>query len=420
MSNFVQIKWGDICTLEYGKGIRDYKNEDNEFSVFGSAGRIGTHNEYHLDEGVIVARKGTLDVHYSENPFFVIDTAFYLNPKPELNSKWAYYALKNFGIKRLISGSGVPSLSRDEFYSEELSLPSISYQKCVESFLTQFDKKIELNQKMNETLEEIAKTLFKSWFIDFGPVRAKAEGRSTGLSKEISDLFPDSFEDSELGKIPRGWKISNLGDTSFEIESGKRPKGGINKELKTGIPSVGAESISSLGTFDYSKEKFVTYEFSETCLKGKVKNNDVALYKDGGKPGLFMPRVAIYGDGFPYKEFLVNEHVFLLRSTELGQFFLYHLINSSLMMNQIIEKGSAKAAQPGLNQEEIKSCKFISPPTSLIDEFNKTINPSIKKQLILGIENSTLADLRDTLLPRFISGELQIPDAEKFVEEARV
>ena len=102
----------------------------------------------------------------------------------------------------------------------------------------------------------------------------------------------------------------------------------INKELKTGIPSVGAESISSLGTFDYSKEKFVTYEFSETCLKGKVKNNDVALYKDGGKPGLFMPRVAIYGDGFPYKEFLVNEHVFLLRSTELGQFFLYHLMMS--------------------------------------------------------------------------------------------
>ena len=74
-------------------------------------------------------------------------------------------------------------------------------------FLSKIDKKIELNQKMNETLEEIAKTLFKSWFIDFDPVRAKAEGRPTGLSKEISDLFPDSFEDSELGEIPKGWKV---------------------------------------------------------------------------------------------------------------------------------------------------------------------------------------------------------------------
>jgi type I restriction enzyme, S subunit len=418
MSSFIQKKWADVCTLEYGKGIRDYKNEDNDYSVYGSAGKVGTHSEFHLEKGVIVSRKGTLGVHYSDAPFFVIDTAFFLKPKPELNAKWAYYALKNFDIKKLTSGTGVPSLSRNEFYAEDLLLPPIDDQNKVESILSRLDEKIELNQKMNETLEEIAKTLFKSWFIDFDPVRAKAEGRPTGLSKEISDLFPDSFEDSELGQIPSGWKISNLGDKSFEIESGKRPKGGINKELKTGIPSVGAESISSIGTFDYSKEKFVTYKFYETCLKGRVKNNDVALYKDGGKPGLFMPRVAIYGEGFPYKKFLVNEHVFLLRSTELGQFFLYHLINSSFMMNQIIEKGSAKAAQPGLNQEEVKSCKFISPSTNLIDEFNKIINPSIKKQLILGTQSNTLENLRDTVLPKLISGELRIPDAENLIKEA--
>ena len=81
-----------------------------------------------------------------------------------------------------------------------------------------FDDKIDLNQKMNETLEEIAKTLFKSWFIDFDPVRAKAEGRPTGLSKEISDLFPDSFEDSELGEIPNGWNVSISRNTDFRSD----------------------------------------------------------------------------------------------------------------------------------------------------------------------------------------------------------
>jgi type I restriction enzyme S subunit len=89
-------------------------------------------------------------------------------------------------------------------------------------FFSKIDTKIELNQKMNETLEEIAKTLFKSWFIDFDPVRAKAEGRPTGLSKEISDLFPDSFEDSELGEIPKGWKVENIGN-SFEVLLGGTP-----------------------------------------------------------------------------------------------------------------------------------------------------------------------------------------------------
>tara|TARA_B100000989_G_scaffold52001_1_gene34666 strand:+ start:3463 stop:4833 length:1371 start_codon:yes stop_codon:yes gene_type:complete len=343
---------------------------------------------------------------------------------PDIKKSFLNYLLRDKHYRHWIlstsTGSTVRHTSPSRIEEFKFFLPSIEEQSNIAEVLLPLDSKIELNQKMNETLEEIAKTLFKSWFIDFDPVRAKAEGRPTGLSKEISDLFPDSLEDSELGEIPSGWKISSLGDKSFEIESGKRPKGGINKKLKTGIPSVGAESVSSIGTFNYSKEKLVTHKFYETCLKGKVKNNDVALYKDGGKPGLFMPRVALYGEGFPYKEFLVNEHVFLLRSTELGQFFLYHLINSSFMMREIIEKGSAKAAQPGLNQEEVKSCKFISPPTNLIDEFNKIIKPSIKKQLILGIESNTLTNLRDTLLPKLISGNLIIPGAEEIIEEAGV
>jgi len=358
---------------------------------------------------------------------YVVSTKFMvLRPKNDVIPKYLYHYLKCDPTIRNLqreaeSRSGTfPQITFDSISYFPISVPLKEEQERISVFIDKIEEKIDLNQQMNNTLEEIAKTLFKSWFIDFDPVRAKVEGRPTGLSKEISDLFPDSFEESELGEIPKGWEISNLGDKSLEIESGKRPKGGINKELKIGIPSVGAESISSVGIFDYSKEKFVTYKFYETCLRGRVKNNDVALYKDGGKPGIFMPRVAIYGEGFPYKDFLVNEHVFLLRSTELGQFFLYHLINSSFMMHQIIQKGSAKAAQPGLNQEELKSCKFISPTSNLIDEFNKIVKTSIKKQLILGIESNILTNLRDMLLPKLISGDLKVPDVENLVEEVGI
>ena len=104
--------------------------------------------------------------------------------------------------------------------------------------------------------------------MDFDPVRAKAEGRSTGLPAEISDLFPDSFEDSELGEIPSGWRVEELGDCSLDISSGSRPKGGIDKNLSFGIPSIGAESIAPIGQFNFSKTKWVDAAFAESTIKG--------------------------------------------------------------------------------------------------------------------------------------------------------
>ena len=283
-----------------------------------------------------------------------------------------------------------------------------------------FDDKIELNQKMNQTLEEIAKSIFKSWFVDFDPVRTKAEGLPTSLPPEISDLFPDELVDSEIGEIPRGWEVLPLSECAIEIESGRRPKGGIDKSLNHGIPSVGAESIAPAGEFDFSKVKYVTTEFAETMKKGKVKNFDVALYKDGGKPGQFIPRVGIYGNSFPFENFFVNEHVFLLRSGQLGQPFLYRLVASDAFLAQLIAKGSAKAAQPGLNQTEVIESTFVCPSKSVTNLFNKKIQPLLERQFLLGRENEVLSELRDTLLTKLISGEIRIPDAEKFLEEAGI
>jgi type I restriction enzyme S subunit len=259
--------------------------------------------------------------------------------------------------------------------------------------------------------------VFQSWFVDFDPVRAKAEGRPAGLPDEISDLFPDSFEESELGEIPRGWEVVELGDCSLDIETGKRPKGGIDKNLTFGIPSIGAESIAAVGQFDFSKTKWVDATFAESTGKGWIQNYDVALYKDGGKPGEFRPRTALYGDGFPFEKAMVNEHVFLLRSSQLGQPYLYYLFTFDLVLSQIIHKGSSKGAQPGLNQDEVKTCSFVRPDGRLLEAFNHVMESSIKKQLLLGRECHALSQVRDTLLPKLISGELRIPEAEKLVSD---
>lgn len=323
-------------------------------------------------------------------------------------------------LKSNSEGTTMPSLNQDILSRFPITLLPIVEQKAIAHILGTLDDKIELNRKTNETLEAMAKALFQSWFVDFDPVRAKAEGRSTGLPDEIIDLFPDSFEDSELGEIPRGWEVVKLGDCSLDIESGKRPKGGIDKNLTFGIPSIGAESIAAVGQFDFSKTKWVEATFAESTGKGWIQNYDVALYKDGGRPGEFRPRMALYGDGFPFEKAMVNEHVFLLRSSQLGQPYLYYLFNFDLVLSQIIHKGSSKGAQPGLNQDEVTTCSFVRPDRRLLDAFNHTMESSIKKQLLLGRECQALSQVRDTLLPKLISGELRIPEAEKLLEQAGV
>jgi len=368
---------------------------------------------------------GEISMITKDDPLGIISQALLIlrtDPEVMLPEFLRYYLITRQGKHAITTAShGSVQLNiapRKIVENIELPLPTIIEQKAISNILVTLDRKIEFNKKTNKNLEEIAKALFKSWFIDFDPVKAKSEGLSTGLPDEISQLFPDSFEDSELGKIPMSWLVRNLGECSLEIESGRRPKGGINKELDDGIPSVGAESIDSAGLFDFSKTKFVTNDFASSSKKGWVKNLDVALYKDGGKPGEFKPRVAIYGENYPFNSFMVNEHVFLIRSKEIGQPFLYYLLKSNLVKEQIIQKGSSKAAQPGLNQEEVKSSIFPKSNKILIEKFNKISSPIIKKQLTLGKQNIYLENLRNAILPKLISGQLRIIDAEKIIEES--
>jgi len=144
------------------------------------------------------------------------------------------------------SQTGVPSIARPSSYlkSLEFSLPPLAEQKAIAHILGTLDDKIELNRKTNETLEAMAKALFKSWFVDFDPVRAKAEGRPTGLPDEVSDLFPDSFEDSELGEIPSGWEVQSIGEISINYDSKRVPVSGNDRAKRKGtFPYYGATGI---------------------------------------------------------------------------------------------------------------------------------------------------------------------------------
>ena len=315
------------------------------------------------------------------------------------------------------AGHGTGRLNTDTLKAMAVSLPSLAEQKAIAAVLGALDDKIELNRRMNATLEAMARALFQSWFVDFDPVRAKLDGRPpAALDPATAALFPASFQDSALGHIPKGWEINTLGSILDVLETGRRPKGGVGS-YTSGVPSVGAESINGIGVFDYSKTKYIPLEFFEKTSSGRVAHFDVLLYKDGGKPGEFRPRVGLFGHDFPFKTFCINEHVFRMRSVRTGQSFLFFTTSHQRVLDDFANKGG-KAAIPSINQPDVKSTPIVLPPKEITDAFNARADLLCDQILHNAIQSRTLATLRDTLLPKLLSGELSVAETTSRIGEA--
>jgi type I restriction enzyme S subunit len=223
---------------------------------------------------------------------------------------------------------------------------------------------------MKSVLEEIAVTVFRSRFVRF-------EGEP-------------NLEDSELGSIPRGWLVDELGAHLDVLETGSRPKGGV-KSIGTGVPSIGAESIIGLGKFDYSKTKYVSRGFYDSMNRGHVSNFDVLLYKDGGKPGQFEPHVSIFGCGFPFEILCINEHVYRLRVKQpLTQSFLYFWLTTPFVMEEMRRRGTGVAI-PGLNSTAVRELPILIPDDDSIRRFDSLAQPIIERVLLDSIPASELS-----------------------------
>ena len=281
------------------------------------------------------------------------------------------------------AGANAKVLGRFEF-----EYPPLHEQKAIAHILGTIDEKIELNKKTNETLEKIAKALFRSWFIDFDPVKAKAEGRSTGLPDEISDLFPDSFEDSELGQIPSGWIIQSLGSIS-KIFTGKRPKSRSEKETPlTKYPLYGGA-----GPMGFTNEILVNG--SKIITTGRV-----------GTLGKFF-RIKIPA--------WISDNALIIEPSDIFyNFCFYRLLNFDIT---IFNRGST---QPLITQSDLKTIEMISADEKIHKIFEKLCSDLYEKFAINQSESNTLENIRNCLLPKLISGELKIPDAEKMIEEAEI
>ncbi|CAN2189439.1 HsdS Restriction endonuclease S subunits [Candidatus Nanopelagicaceae bacterium] len=400
-----------FVTLQRGFDLPAQDRIPGDIPIIAANGPVGFHNVAKVNaQCVVLGRSGSVgNPQLITGPFWPLNTTLFVKDFHGNSPTFVYYVLKTIDFKAFDAGGTVPTLNRNHLTQIEVPLLDLAHQESIGGILRNLDSKIAANNVLSRTLEDTAQTIFKSWFIDFDPVKAKMAGeKPAGMDAATTALFPDSMEESELGLIPKGWKVHSLFDCGLEIESGSRPKGGV-KGITSGVPSIGAESINGLGIFDFSKTKYVPRDFYDKMNKGKPRDFDVLLYKDGGKPGEFKPRVGMFGLGFPFSEYGINEHVFILRAQEIGNPYLYFWIRLERTLDILRSRG-VKAAIPGINQQDVGTIPILQPTQEVLKAFNELAMPSISMILSLANESLKLANLRDTLLPRLISGELQIPE----------
>jgi len=306
----------------------------------------------------------------------------------DISPQFASYYLGHPNVRAWIvrhaQGATMPNLNTSILSSLPFVVPPLAEQRAIAHILGTLDDKIELNRRTNETLEEMARAIFTSWFVDFDPVRAKTEGQDPGLPKHIADLFPDRFEDSELGEIPAGWEVGNLGDL-LELAYGKALKRSTRKVGE--IPVFGSN-----GQVDWHDERLV----------------------EG--PGIVVGRKG--NPGFvtwsPMDFFPIDTTFYVVpRDGRLGLPFLFYALKTHNLPSL-----AADSAVPGLNRNFAYQNKQVVPSTPVLDIFNSVVRLLFQRVHKADEESRTLATIRDTLLPKLISGELRIRDAEPMVEAA--
>lgn len=346
--------------------------------------------KYCSQEGdVIFSRVGSVDrcsyVSKEYSGWLFSGRCLRVRPRSGINPEYLYYFLTNEGTKQYIRniavGATMPSINTKLLNEVPITIPSLEDQRRIASILSSLDRKIELNNKINADLEEMAQAIFKNWFVDFEPFK---DGK---------------FVDSELGMIPEGWKVGRA-DDFYQINIGKTPPRKENKWFSTNPADkiwVSIANMGNSGIFISDSSEYLTKEAVDRHNIIMVPRNTILLsFK------LTVGRVAIAD-----KELTTNEAIarFILSDDKYMEYLYLYLKNFDY--NSL---GSTSSIATAVNSKTIKGMQMLQPSDKIIDAFHIQVNPIFEKIRSLTKENSRLSLLRDTLLPRLMSGELEVPE----------
>jgi len=308
-------------------------------------------------------------------------------------------SLGRYALLQHASTVGTPGIGQPlaSLRSIRIPIPSLPEQRAIAHILGTLDDKIELNRRMNETLEAMARALFKSWFVDFDPVRAKAEGRDPGLPQPLADLFPDSFQDSELGEIPKGWEVKALDEMAHFLNGLALQK----------YPPVDNRSLPVIKIAQLRAGTTEAADRASADLDSDyVVNDGDILFSWSGSL-----ECVLWAGGLG----ALNQHLFKVTSEQYPKWLCYLGVHQHLMDFRHIAAGKA-TTMGHIQRHHLSDAKLAIPTPALLSSMDLILSPLIEGTWLRAVESRTLAALRDTLLPKLISGEWRIRDAERFVE----
>lgn len=384
----VSMEWkedvlGNVLEVKYGKDHK--KLADGQYPVYGSGGLMRyVDSKLYDGPSILIPRKGTLNnIMFVESPFWTVDTMFWsIINTDKVDPKFLFYSICKRDFASMNVGSAVPSMTVNILNDIQISYPkNIEDQRRIASILSSLDRKIELNNKINADLEEMAQAIFKNWFVDFEPFK---DGK---------------FVDSELGMIPEGWKVGRA-DDFYQINIGKTPPRKEHKWFSTNPADkiwVSIANMGNSGIFISDSSEYLTKEAVDRHNIIMVPRNTILLsFK------LTVGRVAIAD-----KELTTNEAIarFILSDDKYMEYLYLYLKNFDY--NSL---GSTSSIATAVNSKTIKGMQMLQPSDKIIDAFHIQVKPIFEKIRSLTKENSHLSTLRDTLLPRLMSGELEVPE----------
>lgn len=402
MNEWIETTIGDVTENFDSQRvpIRRSNRKTGSYPYYGASGIVDWVDGFIFDglyllvaeDGENVRSRNTPLAFLANGKFWVNNHAHVIRGNSLADTRFLCYAIENTDVGGFITGSAQPKLSQSSMNAVRLLLPPLSEQRAIASVLGALDDKIELNRRMNKTLEDMAASIFKAWFVDFEPVHAKAGGAKSfpGTPQEVFDALPSGFVDSELGQIPEGWEIGALGDIGANIRHNIKPD-----EIDVETPYIGLEHMPRC-----------SIALTEWETVGKVSSGK-SRFKKGqilfGKLRPYFHKVGVAPiAGVSSTDILVVEP----KKSEWSAFLLGHL--SSVDFINHTTACSSGTKMPRTNWKDMASYEVVLPPSEIALALTKLSALSVDAIVENIFESITLAETRDTLLPKLLSGEVRV------------
>jgi len=399
VSDWRDCALGDVIELKRGYDLPRQDRHPGPFPVVSSSGVT----DHHLvakaqGPGVVTGRYGTLgQVYYIEKDFWPLNTTLYVRDFKGNDPRFINYFLRGLDFLAYSDKAAVPGLNRNHLHQARVRFPTnVSEQRAIAQILGTLDDKIELNRRVNRTLESFAKALFVSWFVDFQPVHAKAEGHDPRVPKPIADLLPEDFEASELGKIPSGWAVRSL-DEIARFMNGLA----MQKYPPEGGRSLPVIKIAQMRAGNLNGADLASVDIDPNYI---VHDGDILFSWSGSL------ECVIWAGG----EGALNQHLFKVTSATHPRWLSY--LGIHLHLDEFRNIAAGKATTMGhIQRHHLSGAKLAVPPRDLINAMGAVFEPLVESTWHRKAQSRTLATMREMLLPKLISGDLRIKDPERLI-----